>query len=75
MAVPHGAPSGGGLGSLVLWELGPGAVWFGIGCWGGLVRLTRSKPDESDLLSDSGIWQSSCDAGIDCVNFDSFAGK
>ena len=50
---------------------------FGLGCGlvGGWARLTRSSPDESDSLSDSGIWQSLDGAGIDCVNFDSFAGK
>ena len=37
--------------------------------------MTRSSPDESDSLSDSGIWQLLNGAGIDCVNFDSFAGN
>ena len=41
---------------------------------GGWARFTKSSPDESDSLSDSGIWWSLSGAGIDCVNFDSFAG-
>ena len=41
---------------------------------GGWARVTRSSPDESDSLLDSGIWQLLNDARIYCVNFDSFAG-
>ena len=74
----HGGERGG--------HLGPD-IWDSItGCpdadrpgLGGLVRgwarLTRSSPDESDLLSDSGIWESLNGAGVDCVNFISFTGK
>ena len=55
---------------------GLAAVWPGVnGLTGGWARLTRSSPDELDSLSDSGIWQSLCGAGFDCVNFDSFAGN
>ena len=73
---PHGALSKGGLGGLALWELGPDAVRPGLGgLVGGWARLTRSSPDESDLLSDSGIWWSFNDARIDSVNFNSFAGN
>ena len=72
----RGALGRGGLGALVLWELGPDAVWPGIGGRvGGWVRLTRSNPDESDSLSDSENWRSLGGTGIDCVNFDSFAGN
>ena len=42
---------------------------------GGWARLTRYSPDESDLLSDSGIWWLLNGARIGCANFDSFAGK
>ena len=45
------------------------------GIAGGWARVTRSSPDESDSLSDSGDWQLLSGAGIDCVNFDSFAGN
>ena len=50
---------------------------FGLGCGlvGGWARLTKSSPDESDSLSDSGNWQSLNGARIDCVNFNSFAGN
>ena len=61
----------GGLGGVAL-----GAVWPGIGGpLGDWSRLTRSSPDESDSLSDSGIWWSLDGARIGCANFDSFAGK
>ena len=73
---PRGALGKGGLGGLMLWEHGPDAVWPGVGgLVGGWARLTRSSPNESDSLSDSGIWQSLTGAGVDCVNFDSFAGN
>ena len=57
----HGAWGGGksGLGGLV----------------GGWARLTKSSPNESDLLSDSGIWRLLNGTGFDCVKFDSFAGN
>ena len=42
------------------------------GLVGGWARLTRSSPDESDLLSDSGIWQLLNGAGVGCANFISF---
>ena len=45
------------------------------GLVGGWARLTRSSPDESDLLSDSGIWRSLSCARINCVDFNSFAGN
>ena len=45
------------------------------GLVGGWARLTRSSPNESDSLSDSGIWQSLNGAGVECVNFVSFTGN
>ena len=55
---------------------GLAAVWPGVsGLMGGWARLTRSSPDESDSLSDSGIWRSLNGAGFDCVNFNSFTGN
>ena len=73
---PRGALGIGGLGGLVLWELGPDAVRPGLcGLVGGWARLTRSSPNESDSLSDSGIWRSLDCARIDCVNFNFFAGN
>ena len=73
---PHGALGKGGLGGLILCVLGPDAVRPGlIGLVGGWARLTRSSPDESDSLSDSGIWWSLDGTRIDCVNFNSFAGN
>ena len=36
------------------------------GLVGGWARLTKSSPDESDSLSDSGIWQSLNGTGTDC---------
>ena len=54
----------------------PDAVWPGLsGVLGGWARLTKSSPDESDSLSDSGILRSLDGTRIDCVIFDSFAGK
>ena len=41
----------------------------------GWARLTSSSPDESDTLSDSGIWWSLNGAGVSCANFISFAGN
>ena len=65
-----------GLGDLARWELGPNAVWCGEGgIVGGWARVTKSSPNESDSLLDSGDWWSLDGTGIDCVNFDSFAGK
>ena len=53
---PRGALGKGGLGGLGCWGFDPDAVWPGIGgSVGGWARLTRSSPDESDSLSDSGI--------------------
>ena len=73
---PCGALGKGGLEGLTLWEVCPDAVWPGVsGLVGGWARLARSKHDESDLLMGSEIWRSLNGAGIDCVNFDSFAGK
>ena len=73
---PRGALGKGGLGDPVLWGFGPGAVWPGVGgLSGGWARLTRSSPDESDSLSDSGIWRLLNGAGINCVNFDLFTGN
>ena len=73
---PLGALGMGGLRGIVLWDPGPNAVWRGVGgLVGGWARLTKSSPDESDSLSDSGDWQSPCGTGTDCVNFNSFAGK
>ena len=55
---------------------GLNAVWCGVGgIAGGWARLTKSSPDESDSLSDSGIWWSLSGAGINCVNFDLFTGN
>ena len=45
------------------------------GLVGGWARLTRSSPNESDSLSDSGIWQSLNGARTNCVSFDSFTGN
>ena len=68
---PHGA-----LGKVGLGGLDPDADWPGIGGpVGGWARLTGSSPNESDSLSDSGIWRSLNGARIDFVNFDSFAGN
>ena len=60
---PRGACGGamGGLGGLELWDLmfdDPNAGRPGLGgLVGGWARLTKSSPDESDSVSDSGIWQ------------------
>ena len=78
---PRGAQGGarGGLRGLALWDLGtvdPDADRPGLGGQlGGWARLTRSSPNEPDSLSDSGIWWSLNGTRIDCVNFNSFAGK
>ena len=76
---PHGARGGemGGLGGLALWDLcavdldldRPGLG----GLVGGWARLTKSSPNESDSLPDSGIWQLLNGTGTDCVGFNSFA--
>ena len=69
----------GGLKGLALWDLSiadPDAGGPGLGgLVGGWARLTKSSPDESDSLSDSGIWWPLDGAGTDCVDFNSFAGK
>ena len=71
-----GALGKGGLEGPHAWELGPGADRPGMdGLVGGWARLTRSSPDESDSLSDLESWWSLVGAGIDCVNFNSFAGN
>ena len=61
-----GACGVGGLGGLT-------AVLGGID--GGWARVTRSKPDDSDSLSESGIWRLLDGAVIGCANLYSFAGK
>ena len=72
---PHGAWGGarGGLGGLALWDGNtgcPNAGWPGLGgLVGGWDRLTKSSPDESDSLSDSGIWWSLDGARIGCASF------
>ena len=78
---PRGACGGamGGLGGLELWDLmfdDPNAGRPGLGgLVGGWARLTKSSPNESDSVSDSGIWQLLSGAGIDCVDFNSFTGN
>ena len=73
---PLGALGKGGLGGVALWELDPNAVWPGNnGLVGGWARVTGSSPDESDSLSDSGIWQLLNGARINFVDFDSFTGN
>ena len=42
---------------------------------GGWARLTRSGPNESDSLSDSGIWKLLNGARVGCANFISFTGN
>ena len=65
----HGACGVDGLGDL-------NAVCCGVGgIAGGWARVTGSSPDESDSLSDSGDWWLPDGTGIDCVNFNSFAGN
>ena len=52
------------------------ADWPGLGgLVGGWASLTRSSPDESDSLLDSGIWQLLDGAGPGCASVISFAGK
>ena len=69
----------GGMRGLALWDLcgvDPDAVRPGLGdLVGGWASLTKSSPDESDLLSDSGISWLLDGAGTDCVNFNPFAGN
>ena len=69
----------GGLRCLVLWDLfnvDPDAGRPGLGgLVGGWARLAKSSPDESDSLSDSGIWRSLIHARTNFVAFDSFAGN
>ena len=43
-----------------------------VGCW---ISLTKSNPDESDLLSDSRNWQSPDGARYGCASIVSLAGK
>ena len=78
---PRGAQggAGGGLGGLALWDgctdcPDAGRPWLG-GLLGGWARVTKSSPDESDLLSDSGIWQWPSGAGVHCVDSNSFTGN
>ena len=81
MLEPHGAQGGarGRLGGLALWDGITGCPGAGrpgmvglVGCW---ARLTKSSPDESDSLSDSGIWWLINGARVGCANFASFAGN
>ena len=78
---PLGACGGamGGLRGLTCWDprgVDPNAGRPGLGgLVGGWARLTKSSPDESDSLSDSGIWQLLNGTGTDRVNFNSFAGN
>ena len=78
---PLGAWGGamGGLIGLALWDscgVDPNAGRPGLGSLvGGWARLTESSPNESDSLSDSGSWQFLTGAGIDFVDFNSFAGN
>ena len=67
----------GGLGGLALWDcVDPDAGRpRQVALVGGWARLTKSSPDESDSLSDSGIWWSLNGARIDCVYFNSFTGN
>ena len=52
------------------------ADWPGLGgLVGGWARLTRSSPNESDSLSNSGILQLLNGAGVGCANFISFTGN
>ena len=71
-----GACGVGRVGGHTLWgfdpDAGPPGMCGGVGGW---ARLTKSSPDESDSLSVSVIWQSLNGTRIDCVNFNSFAGK
>ena len=78
---PCGAWGGerGGLRGIACWGCNtgcPNADRPGLGgLMGGWARLTRSSPNESDLLSDSGSWWSLNGARVGCANFNSFAGK
>ena len=78
---PHGAHGGarGGLGGLALWDSITGCPDADLPGLGGLcgrwARLTRSSPNESDLLSDSGIWQSLNGTRINHFDFNSFTGN
>ena len=78
---PHGTWGGAmdGLGGLTLQDgiaQSPDADCPGLGgLVGGWARLTRSSPDESDSLSDSGIWWLLNGTRIGNANFNSFAGK
>ena len=78
---PHEARGGerGGLGGLALWDNVTGCPNAGRPGLGGLVggwaRLTRSSPNESDSLSDSGIWWSLDGTRAGCTNLVSFAGN
>ena len=69
----------GGLRGLALWDpcgVDPNAGRPGLGgLAGGWARLTKSSPNESDLLSDSGNWQSLNGAGIAACNLNCFAGN
>ena len=46
-----------------------------VGLVGGWARLTKSSPNESDLLSDSGIWWSHNGTRTNCVDLNSFTGN
>ena len=76
---PLGAWGGamGGLSGPAFWDpIDPNAGRPGLGgLVGGWARLTRSSPDGSDSLSDSGIWWSLNGTRINCANFNSFAGN
>ena len=67
------------LGGWVLWgncAVCLDADWPGLGgLVAGWARLTRSSPNESDSLSDSGIWQSLNGARTGCAHFNSFTGN
>ena len=72
----HGGEMGGFKGPALWGHVDPDAGWPGLGgLVGAWARLTRSSPDESDSLSDSGIWQSLNGARTNCVSFDSFTGN
>ena len=64
----------GGLRGLTLWHLCGVDPDAGrpVGGW---ARLTKSSPDESDSLSDSGIWWLLNGTRTGHANFNSFAGK
>ena len=76
LIVPCGAGGGarGWLGGIGGWDID--ADWLGLcGLVGGWARLTQSSPDESDSLSNSGIWWLLNGARVGCANFISFSGK